>query len=343
MDIHALKQRLQNLFADGLVTIVGSGLSCAEGLPGMKALAEMLIKTMPGIVADDDKDSWAKVSDLLGGGLGLEAALHEVAISSALTDAIVHATGEFILAEEARTLADCMQTDRTLRFARLLRHLSPASPKFVEVVTPNYDRLIEFAVESAGWGVDTGFVGRLVGRHHPAESDKSFARGVVQHAKATKLLYRDRVRLYKPHGSLDWFDTAQGAISSPLPIAAKRLIITPGVGKYKHGYEQPFDSHREGANAAIDKASGILCIGYGFNDDHLQTHLMPRLKAGVPAVLLTYDLTEAAAAVIQSSPNTVALVCHPDGTGIIMPKGTDVVSGVRWWDLEHFIKGVLEP
>lgn len=343
MDIHALKQRLQNLFADGLVTIVGSGLSCAEGLPGMTALAEMLIKTMPVKIAAEDQGAWGEVSDCLGGGLGLEAALHKVAISSALTDAIVYATGEFIVSEEARTLVDCMQTNRTLRFARLLRHLSPASPKYVEVITPNYDRLIEFAVESAGWGIDTGFVGRLVGRHQPVESDKSFARGVVQHAKATKLLYRDRVRLYKPHGSLDWFDTAQGAISSPLPLAAKRLIITPGISKYKHGYEQPFDSHREGANAAIDKASGILCIGYGFNDDHLQTHLTPRLKAGVPAVLLTYDLTEAAAAVIQTSPNTMALIRHPEGTGIISRSGADVVSGVQWWDLEHFIKGVLEP
>lgn len=343
MDTHVLKQRLQNLFADGLVTIIGSGLSCAEGLPGMAALAEMLIKTLPSTIAAEDEGTWAEVSDYLSNGVGLEAALHKVTISQALTDVIVQATAEFILAEEARTLADCMGTDRTLRFSRLLRHLSPANPKFVEVITPNYDRLIEFAVESAGWGVDTGFVGRILGRHHPTESDKSFARAVIQHAKATKLLYRDRVRLYKPHGSLDWFDTAQGVISSYLPIAAKRLIITPGVGKYKHGYEQPFDSHREGANVAIDKANGILCIGYGFNDDHLQTHLTPRLKSGVPAVLLTYELTEAATALIQGSPHTVALIHHSEGTGVITSSGVDVVPGVRWWDLEHFIKGVLEP
>lgn len=309
----------------------------------MTALAEMLIKTLPGKIAAEDEGTWAEVSGYLSSGIGIEAALHKVAMSPMLTDAIVQATAEFILAEEVQTLADCVGTDRTLRFVHLLRHLSPASPKFVEVITPNYDRLIEFAVESASWGVDTGFVGRILGRHHPAESDKSFARAVVQHAKTTKLLYRNRVRLYKPHGSLDWFETTQGVISSSLPIAAKRLIITPGVGKYKHGYEQPFDSHREGANAAIDRANGILCIGYGFNDDHLQTHLTPRLKAGVPAVLLTYELTEAAAAVIEKSPSTVALIHHPEGTGVITSDGTGFVSGVRWWDLEHFIKGVLEP
>jgi hypothetical protein len=33
MNTDALKSRLQYLLTDGLVTIVGTGLSCAEGLP----------------------------------------------------------------------------------------------------------------------------------------------------------------------------------------------------------------------------------------------------------------------------------------------------------------------
>jgi hypothetical protein len=39
MNINDLKKHLQNHFRDGLVTIVGSGLSVAEGIPGMPALA----------------------------------------------------------------------------------------------------------------------------------------------------------------------------------------------------------------------------------------------------------------------------------------------------------------
>ena len=41
-DLHELKLLLQDHFRDGLVTVVGSGLSCAEGLPGMTELAEHL-------------------------------------------------------------------------------------------------------------------------------------------------------------------------------------------------------------------------------------------------------------------------------------------------------------
>ena len=309
----------------------------------MGALAEHLQKALPGRIHSDDEGHWAEVSALLSAGEGLEVALHKVVVSSALTEAIIQTTADFILHEETAVLTGCLDAGRVLRFTLLLPHLSPASPKFVEVITPNYDRLIEFAVESAGWGVDTGFLGRIWGQHNPIESDKSFAKAVVQHSKTPKLLYRDRVRLYKPHGSLDWFETASGVVCSSLPLSAKRLLITPGVSKYKHGYDQPFDSHREGANAALDRARAILCVGYGFNDDHLQTHLTPLLKRGVPAVLLTHGLTEAAADVIQASPNSIALIHHADGTAVVTSKGIETVPVEQWWDLEHFIKGVLEP
>lgn len=345
MDMDDLKRRLQDLFADGLVTIVGSGLSCAEGLPGMGALAARLKADVPGLIAGDDIAAWSAVADQLDAGMGLEAALHTVAVSLDLEEAITHVTAQYLLEAEGQVLAECVSTGRVIRFARLLRHLSPANPKRVEVVTTNYDRLIEFAVETACWGVDTGFVGRLWGRHDPIESDKSFVKGWGQHGKQHKLHYRDRVRLYKPHGSLDWFQTASGPVCSAFPIGTTRLLITPGAGKYRLGYNQPFDNHREGANAAVDKARAFLCIGYGFNDDHLQTHLTPRLKAGVPAVLLAHGLTPAATVVVQNSASTIALVHsdNPIGTAVITQVGQDVIPDVRWWDLEHFIKEVLEP
>lgn len=43
MELHNVKVRLQEHLSDGLVTIVGSGLSCAEGLPGMGELADHLL------------------------------------------------------------------------------------------------------------------------------------------------------------------------------------------------------------------------------------------------------------------------------------------------------------
>ncbi|WP_269078408.1 hypothetical protein [Mannheimia haemolytica] len=39
LDEDELKKWLQTIFTDNLVIIVGSGLSCAEGLPGMGAIS----------------------------------------------------------------------------------------------------------------------------------------------------------------------------------------------------------------------------------------------------------------------------------------------------------------
>lgn len=231
MDIHKLKQKLQGLFSEGLVTIVGSGLSCAEGLPSMGVLGDELRAKIPTKISSADQLVWDTVRSRLDAGLGLEAALHEISVPDSLESVIVHVTGELMSSAEAAVLSDCLSGNKTLRFQRLLGHLCPANPKHTKVITTNYDRLIEFAVESHGWGVDTGFVGRMMGEYNPSESKSALAQRVVKQHKSYKILYRDHVRLYKPHGSLDWFDTPSGIISSTLAPMARRLIITPGVGK----------------------------------------------------------------------------------------------------------------
>lgn len=47
MDLHELKLHLQNHLTDGLVLIVGSGLSAALGLPTMERLAGHLLEHPP--------------------------------------------------------------------------------------------------------------------------------------------------------------------------------------------------------------------------------------------------------------------------------------------------------
>lgn len=345
MNTDDLKRRLQSYFTDGLVVVVGSGLSCAEGLPGMGALANRLLTEVPKSVLPADQVAWEEVAAQLMTGAGLEAALHTITVSADLDTAIARVTADYIAEEETKVLADCLTNGRKLRFSRLLPHLSALASKQVVVVTTNYDRLIEFASEWGDWGVDTGFVGRLWGQHKPQESMMAFVNKLAKKGKSATLQYRNRIRLYKPHGSLDWFQSAHGPVCSALPLPGQRLLITPGAGKYRLGYEQPFDNHREGANTAVDRARALLCIGYGFNDDHLQTHITPRLKVGVPAILLTHSMTPAAEEVVRCSANVIALAHSddPKGTVVVTQAGQEVLPDKRWWDLEHFIKEVLEP
>jgi SIR2-like domain len=344
-ELDLLKKKLQQIFTEGLVTIVGSGLSCAEGLPGMGTLATELISKVPSAIPDADKATWAAIESCLASD-GLEGALLKHPPTDGIESAIIRFTAALVLAKEQEAITACVTGARKLKIAALLPHISAATPKIARIITTNYDRLIEFATESAGWGVDSMMVGRYWGMHDPDLSDKLMIRGLSNGNKGTvRLLYRNHVKLFKPHGSLDWFMAGDIPMTSSMAFSSDPLIITPGVGKYRKGYGQPFDVHRERGNLAIDNASSILCIGYGFNDDHLQTHLSPKLKSGARALLLTHSLSLNARNVVAQSPNCTALVSCADieNPGTIVVQGTTetLIPNVEWWDVENFVKGVL--
>jgi hypothetical protein len=345
VELDDLKLLLQRHFTDGLVTLVGSGLSCAEGLPGMGALAGYLQATIEAGLSDDDKVLWAGLSPMIAAS-GLEVALLAKPPSATLEAAIVARTAEMIAQREREIVTEVFNKTRTLRFTRLLKHLlKPASG--IPVITTNYDRLIEIASEEAGLGVDTLFVGQFAGHLNEQESRLSFCREVTLKGKSVQYRYRHRVNIFKPHGSLDWYYREGKPVSYAGDLPLPRLIITPGLNKFRNGYESPFDRHRERANGAIDKASRFLVLGYGFNDDHLETHLTPRIKSGIPTLLLTHTLSENALKLARDYSNVIAIqhgsVAGKDGSSVFVDKIEHFLPDVALWDLGAFISGVLEP
>ena len=53
MELSALKKQLQKHLGDGLVLVIGSGLSCAEGVPGTGPLGRHLV-TLPLLDTGED-------------------------------------------------------------------------------------------------------------------------------------------------------------------------------------------------------------------------------------------------------------------------------------------------
>lgn len=348
MDLHNLKVRLQEHLSDGLVTIVGSGLSCAEGLPGMGELANFLLAEIGVGLTDGDAAAWASASPLIST-KGLEAALLAVPPTPALEAAIAAATGKFIAERERDVISAVFAGKRKLRLTRLLAHLVKP-PMGLTIVTTNYDRLVEIAAEEADIGADTMFVGRFAGQLNERESRMSFCRDVTIKPRRTAatLHYRQRALICKPHGSLDWYarDGRPVFYAGDLPDAF-RLIITPGHNKFRNGYESPFDHHRSRANEAIDRAGRFLVLGYGFNDDHLETHLSPSIKGGKPTLMLTRSLSPVARQLALTHPNVIALehaeVAGVEGTAVIVEQKEFFFPGVGMWDVDSFVTEVLEP
>lgn len=311
----------------------------------MGELAGYLQTTIEAGLSADDKDRWAVLSPLITTS-GLEAALLSKPPTSTLETAIVARTVELIAQRERNIVAEVFAKTRTLRFTRLLKHLLKPTTG-VPVVTTNYDRLLEIAAEEAGLGVDTLFVGQFAGHLNEQESRLSFCREVTLKGKSVQYRYRERVNVFKPHGSLDWYYRDGKPVRYSGDLALPRLIITPGLNKFRSGYESPFDRHRERANGAIDKASRFLVLGYGFNDDHLETHLTPRIKSGIPTLLLTHSLSGNALKLAREHANVIAIqhgsVGGKDGSSVFVNKTEDFVPDLALWDLNGFISEVLEP
>ena len=343
MDLGEIKKKLQEHFTDGLVTVVGSGLSVACGLPSMQELAEELRKQIALIEDDDVKEEWGQIEEKLLSLVTLEEALRDVAVDNPVIPHIVKITGDFVSTREREVFGRVYNGKMRLPFSAVLPFLSFSSDR-INVVTTNYDRLIEVAAEINGFGVDTLFPGQYYGRFNPELSRDALWTGKrTRKGNDIKRCFKKHVAICKPHGSLDWFQHNGEPVRCTLPVDGERLMITPGQSKYRMGYEKPFDRHRDEANRAIDNAARFLIIGYGFNDDQLETHLKHEIRKGKPCVILTKELSNNGKVLIRECRSIVSISSAEDGSDTkITTDGNElVVPGKKMWNLENFIKEVL--
>lgn len=335
-ELEAVVARLQDHLSDGLVTIVGAGHSMGLGLPSMGNLASALLEQVPARLAAPDKD-WDLIAQRLTNGINLEVALSEVSASEDLLSSLVAVTAETIAAAESVAINEIVGERRQFPLARLIPHLAITEPG--TIITTNYDRLVELAVELAGYAVDCAFVGKHLASFNPEAARKALRSEVVGSGKHLTMRYRANIAVRKPHGSLDWYARGDELVRCPYAVDLPRLMITPGGTKFLLGYERPFDRHRELANHAIDKAARFLAIGYGFNDPHLQTHLTTRIQAGMPTVILARTLSETARQ-LSALPTVIAIEREADGAKIVIDGETASLE-TALWSLDTFVKEVL--
>lgn len=342
VEMDVLKRTIQDFFQDQTVTIVGSGLSLAEGIPGMGKLASHLNSRMPSLITSPEDDArWKAISHELDSGAGLEMALQKVKPTPTLEELIRTETANLIGSADIELLRRIINSQHQLRFAEYLSHFNIRN-NGLTVITTNYDRLIEYACEANDVRVDTLFVGRHIAKFKPEQSKFSFFESMSKRGGKVSVTPCPKVTLYKPHGCLSWRYMGDDVCSVYTEQFGGCLIITPGLNKYQKGYSIPFDTHRIKANEAIDSAARFVIIGYGFNDDHLETHLRKQLTNGKPALILSMGLSENARQIVKESSNTIA-ICK-SGTSdslVIINDNEQVFSNINLWDIREMIKEVF--
>ncbi|WP_142830826.1 SIR2 family protein [Planococcus soli] len=346
-----LYQDVQSFFSKNTVLIIGSGLSCAEGLPGMWKLAMELIEEVPKRIKKESIDEWNNIqNDLLdsNGNLkkeaNLEATLLKFPPNEDIEAVIRKVTTDLIKQEEKDVIMKVVIGEKNLRFSSFIKKFSiPDSG--LSIITTNYDRLIEIAAEVEGIPVDNLFYGKNISQLDEKKSQMSFCERIDRSGRSTKRVFTPKILIYKPHGCLGWYMYNENPIHSSHDLGLERLLITPGANKFRSGYEKPFDLHRTKANNAIDNASKIILIGYGFNDEHLETHLKPKILSNTATLVITRELSENTKKIINGRDNVIALSNfnseQENGTEVFYKNKTYKICGIDLWDVEKLIKEVF--
>jgi hypothetical protein len=323
------------------VIILGSGASAAYGIPGMPSLrAHLLAVAAPVDATAVDILEWKKFIDRLLT-VDLETALTDIRLPDLMTRHVVMQTWDFLAPHDMVVFERLIGDRKLFPLTRLYHHLFASTHHEIDVVTPNYDLLAEYAADAGEICHYTGF-----GYGHLRLRSKDITPKIY----LGKIPART-VNIWKVHGSFDWFRDKAGIVMA-LPNCGKRplgvepVIVTPGIEKYRLTHAEPFLSIKQGADLALQSARSYFCVGYGFNDPHMQTKLVERCRTeSVPLVLITKEISQTAKAFLQSGQCLRYMALEECGSGSRMysseyPGGVNIPD-LSYWRLDQFLTMVI--
>lgn len=164
-------------------------------------------------------------------------------------------------------------------FVGVLGRRSPKQ-KRLKLFTTNYDLAFETAASNTGMIIIDGFEYSKPSRFNPAW----FHYDIVNRSQALEkggAYLPNIVHLYKIHGSVDWVRTVQG-VQKPSALnttGGEPVFIYPSSSKYQSSYDSPYLDMMAAFLDALQKPkTALLCIGFGFNDKHINNAITMALR-----------------------------------------------------------------
>lgn len=224
--------RIQEYLSTPPVIVLGSGASASHGIPTMPELAEAILSD----TRISSAPSYRSFRDYLQSGQNLETAINNARPDAEVFEWIREIIWRYINEAELKFIEKTINENQPLPLERVLNKVLNTANRKVSIVTTNYDRLAEIAIDKAEASCVTGFYGHIIRK-------PDFGH-INQRAKNTRRR-EPLVELWKVHGSLDWFTNNQGHILSlamphDIPKGCKPLIVPPSKEKYVESSQDPY-------------------------------------------------------------------------------------------------------
>lgn len=320
MDKNTLFKLVQQYTGDNPLLLIGTGGTMPYGIPGMNKLAEHLIFTLGDKYNSDSE--WDIFITRINTGLDLESALTDINLKDDIINDIIMQTWILVSDADIGFLTKILSEKETLPLTKLICKMYTPTPQCVNIITTNYDRVIEYACDQAKLPTDVRFNGNYF---------KSFS--------SSQIKSKNIVNLIKVHGSLDMFkDKNNFVYSIPLqhtiPSGFIPEIITPGANKYRALLTSQCADMKHQADNLVEKAKSFLCIGYGFNDSQIQRNIIEGIKNGKPIVVVTKQLSDEATGLIINSGSKYVIIqedtAYSTKSDIFIGKERFQIEGIYW-------------
>jgi hypothetical protein len=350
MDINEIYHEIHERLRKQLVLIIGTGSSISVDFAfGMGALESYLKSVIPSVIIGDNhaESEWKLVLDNINNKIDFENSLNVVK-SDFLLENIIVETGKHVAKVNYQNISKISIGEIPIiaLFERLKNALSYTNP-IIDIITPNYDLIIENALSHCNLDYNDGFCGGVQKKFDWAHSEQGFNK-LENNSKTGKIYPKvyPHIRLHKVHGSLNYFIKNDNVYRNDSLSYFEsiddyeRFIITPGETKHKRIVENRH-FYREMDNA-IDKAQTYLFVGYGFNDIDIDKKICQNInQVSRRAIIVTKDLIGNAKTIINENPEIIAISDNYKGGASINYKGKEVEHNKPIWQIDEFANEIL--
>lgn len=282
-------KEIQKIMAANPVVVVGSGTSISYGIPGMGKLAKDLKEYFENNPYTDS-NLQRIVEDflcLLNRGMGLEEALLSIKVPDEVEETIVKCVWN-IISNADKKVYERFISGEEMDMKNLFDYMIYDVPKkVINIVSTNYDKIVEYAASQTSAYINNGFTIGMCGM---------LKEKILENPFKPEQDYVGFINILKVHGSLDWFKKGNEVFCYPnvgkIPQGFVPCIITPGTNKYEKTQQEPHRQLLSSVDKVFGQASGYLCLGYGFNDQHVHPMLLKNAqKHRTKILIVTKDIT----------------------------------------------------
>lgn len=305
---------VQQFLQNPPVIIWGSGATIPYGIPGM----------------DDLRESLKSELEELDENTNLEKALGEIQDSEKV-DRIKKIVRNEILKKDQECLERVIQNTGLLNpIVKMIEKFYNAHPQKIDIVTTNYDRVLEYALSLGRFPYTDGFTGRALSKFNK----NSFRSQCV-------------INLIKVHGSLNWIFCATDPLFMPCECRIddlKYAMVLPSEKKYREAFSDPYRDLIGKLDEAIEAARSLLAVGFGFNDEHLTPKIESKIRQSTPIVIITKKATDSWRKKIKSSANYCLFEQETKGTKVTFREKANSVDVKQhtlcgnYWKLDQFME-----